>query len=369
MIKHLYIHIPFCDSICPYCDFSKRVSGDRIQKEYYIKLKEEIIYNKESFHDLETIFIGGGTPTSFTYFKELLELLNEYIDLSMIKEFSVETTPKRALDYLDLYSEYHINRISIGVESFDSRINSYIKRDNNDFENVDKIVKKLKEKNIKNINLDFIYSLPFSSIKTVKKDLEYIAKLDVTHVSFYDLILEDKTILSHDLKLNLIKLPDEDSEVKMSDLIDETMPKLGFHKYEISSWAKDNFESIHNKSYWLIEDYLGLGLNSHSLVDSFRFNNPSEMKDYLNVKTYEEYLKMRHFYPFEAKNEYFLLGLRLINGVSLSEYEKRFNSKPLDDFKGINKLIDEDLLVIENGFLKLTKKGVNLGNIVFGEFV
>ena len=369
MIKALYIHIPFCDSICPYCDFNKRVSNDDTQKEYLEKLKEEIDYNSDSFNDLETIFIGGGTPTAFNYLEELLIHLSKYINLKNIKEFTIETTIDRALRYKDIYSKFGVNRISIGVESFNKRINEYLGRKNNKYLYLKKIIKELREVGISNINLDLIFSLPYSNRYTVKEDLLKIEKLNVEHVSFYDLIIENKTKLSYDLDNNLIELPDVDESVKMRDLIDKYMPKFGYHQYEISNWSKDGYESIHNKSYWELKEYLGLGLGAHSQVENKRFSNPTSLKTYALTNSKEEYLSNRVYYEFEKDKEYFMLGLRLIKGVSLTKYKEEFGIDPLDKFKGINKLIDSGLLMIENDYLHLTKRGRDLGNIVFEEFV
>lgn len=369
MIKALYIHIPFCDSICPYCDFTKRVSSDDIQKEYLEKLKEEIDYNSNSFNDLETIFIGGGTPTAFNYLEELLIHLSKYINFKTIKEFTIETTIDRALRYKDLYTKYGINRISIGVESFNSKINLYLKRKNNKYKSLKGIIKDLRESGINNINLDLIYSLPYSNRHTVKEDLLKIKKLNVEHISFYDLIIEGKTQLSHDLDKGLITLPNEDESIKMRDIIDKYMPRFGFHQYEISNWSKDGYESIHNKSYWELKDYLGLGLGAHSLVDNKRFSNPTNLKTYALTNSKEEYISNRNYYDYEKEKEYFLLGLRMIKGVSITKYKEDFGVDPLDRFVGINKLINEGLLAIENDYLHLTKRGRDLGNIIFEEFV
>ena len=368
MIKHLYIHIPFCDRICPYCDFNKRVKSDVYEKKYLDHLLLELSYYKDELKDIETIFIGGGTPTAFSYLKELLEAIDEYIDLSKIKEFTIETTPKRALDYLDLYKKYHVNRISIGVETFDPKVNKYLKREENDYISVKNVVKSLKEKGIPEINLDFIYSLPFETLDSLKEDLKRIKELDVEHISFYDLIIEEKTQLYYDLSHNLVELPKEDETILMRDLLDRELINLGYHQYEISNWAKDGYESIHNKSYWLLKDYLGVGLGAHSLVNNKRFNNSNNLKTYASFNNFDEYLSQREYYLCEPEKEYFLMGLRLLSGVSISEYKNRFKKDPYQIFD-IKKLIDEGLLIEESDYLHVTKKGRDLGNIVYEEFV
>ena len=369
MIKHLYIHIPFCDSVCPYCDFTKRVSNNETQKIYLNQLLKEIEYNKDSFNDLETIFIGGGTPTSFIYLKELLEALNTYIDLNSIKEFTIETTPARALDYLSLYKKYNINRISIGVESFDPRVNKYLKRKSNDYESVKEVVNTLKINGITNINLDLIYSLPFQSLDLIKKDIKIIKELDATHVSYYDLIIEDKTILKYDLDHKKISLPSEDESVKMRDYINDKLDELGYKRYEISNYAKSGFESIHNMSYWTLEDYLGLGLNAHSKVGNKRFFNTNSLKTYALFNSKAEYEAEREIEECDLKVEYNILGLRTIKGVSLNIYKVLFKNDLLVDYPFVQDFINNGLLEIDGDYLRLTKKGLDLGNIVFSKFL
>ncbi|MCR5741653.1 MAG: radical SAM family heme chaperone HemW [Gammaproteobacteria bacterium] len=366
MIKHLYIHIPFCDSICPYCDFIKRVSDDNAQKEYLNSLIKELLFYKDSLSDLETIFIGGGTPTAFNYLEEFLEELDKVVDLKRVKEFTIETTPNRALRYLSIYNKYNINRISIGVESFDPIVLKYLKRKNNDYENIKSVVDTLKTNGIYNINLDLIYSLPYSSLKSIKEDLEKIISLDVKHISYYDLIIEDKTILKHDLDNNLISLPSEDLSLEMKDLIDKDLSLNGFHRYEISNWAKDGYESSHNKSYWLLEDYLGIGLASHSLVNDMRFKNTSVFKEYLNIQNKDSY---KEFYPCEKEKEYFLMGLRLTEGVSLSKYKMLYNKDVFIEYPKLKYYLDNGLIEVEGDYLKLTSKGLPISNLVFEEFV
>jgi len=210
MVKGLYIHLPFCRSICPYCDFVKRVSNKEIQFSYLKSLLVELEIRKEEIQHVETIYIGGGTPTSFLYLKELFEGIQKSVNIEQVKEYSIESTPLDALNYLSIYHHYGINRFSLGVESFDPKILSYCQRKKNSFRDVKEIICELRNEGINNINLDLIYSLPYSSLKTVKYDLKCLKKLNPTHVSYYDLIIEDGTILKHELDKKSISLPCED---------------------------------------------------------------------------------------------------------------------------------------------------------------
>ena len=362
MIKHLYIHIPFCKKICPYCDFNKRVSSDNYMIKYRDKLKEEIKLYKDSYKDLETIYIGGGTPSFYPYLKDILDELNKYIDLKIIKEFTVESTIESLANLIDIIPNYNINRISIGIESFNEKTLEYLGRrfDINDLcENLNKI----KEIGINNINFDLIAGLPFETIDSIKKGLDILISLNPTHISYYDLIKEEKTKLSYDLKMKKINLPKEDEVVEMLNLIDEVLGNNGYTKYEISNYKKEGFESIHNLAYWRLNDYLGLGSSAHSLVGFKRFYNTYDLKEYINgdLNKIEE--------DTNLKNEYFLMGLRMIKGVSISKYKSIYNKEMFIDFPFINKFIDLGLLRIDGDNLSFTDKGLRLSNIVFREFV
>ncbi len=368
MIKGLYIHIPFCDFICPYCDFKKRLKDDLIEKEYRDSLIKEILNKKEYLNDIDTIYIGGGTPTAFSYLEDILKTLDSIIDLSNIKEFTIESTSNRCLDYLDLFTKYHVNRLSIGVESFDDKLREYLKRTDETKEELIEKINRIREKGINNINLDFIYSMPYSSLSTIKNDLELIKEINPTHISFYDLIIEKNTQLSYDLKRNKVSLPSENESVRMRDLINKTLKQYGYKRYEISNWRKEGYESIHNKYYWNLEEYISFGVSSHSFYNNRRYENISNIKEYIRLIKNNDYISIIKEEDTNLKSEYFIIGLRLISGVSLSKYTNLFNSDPFKDFN-IQKLLDNKLLVKRGDNIRLSKRGLEVANIVFMEFI
>ena len=368
MIKGLYIHIPFCDSICPYCDFKKRLKDDLIEKKYKDALIKEIVNKKEYLKDIDTIYIGGGTPTAFNYLLDILETIDSLIDLSKIKELTIETTTSRCLDYLNIYNKYKVNRISIGVESFDDKLKQYLNRTNETKEELIHKINKIRKSGINNINLDFIYSMPYSSTHTIKNDLELIKEINPNHISFYDLIIEPNTTLSYDLKRGRVTLPNETESVKMRDLINKTLKDYGYKKYEISNWAKDGYESIHNKYYWNLEEYISFGVSAHSFYNGKRYENISSIKEYIRLIEENDFDSIIKEEDTDLKSEYFLMGLRLISGVSLNKYKELFNTDPFADFN-IQKLIDNKLLVKRGDNIKLSKRGLEIGNIVFMEFL
>ena len=297
MIKHLYIHIPFCKRICPYCDFNKRVSSTEIMEKYRDTLIREIKDSKNDLSNIETIYIGGGTPSFYPYIEDILKTIKEYIDINNIKEYSIESTPETILDIINLLPIYGINRVSIGVESLNQKTIEYLNRKNTSFNELKNIVGKLKNVGINNINLDFIYSLPFETIDSIKNEIDDVLKLGVTHLSFYDLIIEDKTKLSYDLSNKLISLPNEEENIMMRDYIIDTLESNGFKRYEISNYAIKSYESIHNLSYWELEDYIGIGLGSHSLVNDKRYYNTLNIYEYLNYKSIKDMAEQYNLPP------------------------------------------------------------------------
>ncbi len=365
MIKHLYIHLPFCKRICAYCDFTKRVSNLKIMEDYMKKLIEEIDFNKDNLKSIETIYIGGGTPSFYPYLESILKKIKEVVDISKVKEYTIESTLETVLDYKTIYHKYGINRISIGIESLNKDTLKYINRPVYSKESIKDSISELIKNNISNINFDLIYSLPYETIDSIKDTLDLIKDIKPAHISYYDLIVEDKTKLAYDLKNNSISLLDEDTNILMRDLINDSLIDMGYNHYEISNYALNGFESIHNLSYWDLDDYIGLGLNAHSLVNNKRYSNTDSLKEYLNSKNFND---IKNYYEFERCSEYFLMGLRKTKGVSLSKYIKIFNEDPIVKYN-LKKHIDNHLLEIDGDYLRFTKEGINLGNIVFEEFV
>lgn len=365
MIKHLYIHLPFCKRICAYCDFSKRVSSRSIMEAYKNKLIEEIEFNKDKYKFIETIYIGGGTPSFYPYLIDILSKIKEVINLKIVKEYTIESTLETVLDYKNIYSKYGINRISIGIESFNTKTLEYISRPIYSLDYIKHVMNELNKYSIFNINFDLIYSLPYETIESINKTLDYIEILKPNHISYYDLIIENKTKLFYDLKNNKIKLLDEDTNLEMERLIDKRLESLGYIKYEISNYAYEGYKSLHNLSYWNLEEYLGLGLSAHSQYDNKRYSNTTNMKEYLSTLDFN---MIKSYYDFNEESEYLLMGLRKIEGISLTEYKNKYNIDPIDKYN-LNKHIDSGLLEIKDNYLRFTKKGLDLSNIVFEEFV
>ncbi len=363
-MKGLYIHIPFCNKICNYCDFPKMVSSDENKIKYIKRIKEELEFRKDELTNIDTVYIGGGTPNSLSIelLEELLDSIKEYLKKS--KESTIELNP----DLLDinqilLFKKYNINRVSLGVESFKDDTLKLLGRTHNKKVVFDKI-KLLKENGIENINIDLIFGIPNETIDDVKYNLECFKELNIPHLSYYSLILEDKTIFSYMINNHKLELLDDDIVADMYDYINNFLKDNGYIHYEISNYSKKGYESKHNLLYWNEAEYVGIGLGAAGFIKPYRYTNYKTLKEYFNEYTEEKTL----IDLSEEKNEYFMLGLRKIDGVSLNNYETKYHSNPFYDFN-IQKLIDKGLLVLENNNLKVHPDKLFVANLVFEEFI
>ena len=363
-MKGLYIHIPFCKQICSYCDFPKMVSNIKNYDIYIDKLIQELDSKESDLYSIDTIYIGGGTPNLLS--NELLEKLFKRIlkYAYFAKEVSIECNPDLITEeQAILFEKYKINRVSMGVETTNQSILNLLYRKHTK-EDVIKAIDILRRHNINNINLDFIFGLPNQTITDLKNDLDFYYSLKLNHASFYSLILEDKTILAHKLEKNEIVLPNDELTAKMYDYINFRMKDEGYKHYEISNYAKDGYESIHNLLYWNCSEYVAVGMGASGYIKPYRYTNYKTLTKYL-LNTEEN----RDLIDFnEEKKEYLLLGLRKLEGVSISLYEQRFKSSILNDFN-LKKYLESGLLKISSDHLFIPEDKMFISNQVFMEFV
>ena len=360
----LYVHIPFCNTICTYCDFPKIIANDCKKEEYINHLIDELNSYKDKLKDVKTVYIGGGTPNSLdiNLLKKLFLALKPYLDQSIENTIEINSELFNE-DQAMLFSEFNINRVSIGVQTFSDRLIKIINRYHTK-ESVLKAINLLNKHNISNINIDMIYGLPTQTIEELKFDLDYLLNLNIKHISYYSLILEEKTVLEYQIRNKIIAEPDEDLTEEMAILVNETLNRSRFKHYEISNYALDNYESRHNLIYWNHEDYIGIGARACGFYNNIRYQNNFILKKY-----YEKYIDFEETISMkEAKNEYMMLGLRKIKGVNLKDYYLKFNSKIEEDFN-LDKLLKYDLIEIVDGYLRIKKEKILLGNVVFEEFV
>ena len=363
-LKGLYIHIPFCESICHYCDFVKRVPRNQEMIDTYIgALINEISSYRDHFSTIETIYIGGGTPSmlSVDQFKRLFESLKDIKPL----EYTVEVNPESYTDEKgELFKEYGINRISLGVQTFNPTLLNYLNRKHTN-EHVIHVVNHLKSIGIPYISVDLIYSIPGQTLTDLKTDLEYIKKLDITHVSCYSLILEEKTYFYHQYLRGKFETMDEDTEATMYQIVMDELKSQGFEHYEISNYAKNQHYSKHNLLYWTLGEYIGVGLGAHGLVENKRTYNHKALPKYLINPLDRAEIQS----PESLLQDELIFGLRKIEGVSISELEEKYSFKLLEKYPSLKEKIEIGLVKIEEGRLKLTDKGIFLGNQVFMVFI
>jgi len=265
----LYVHIPFCNHICYYCDFPKRVSNSILKEKYIESLFKEIKYYSSRFNDVDTVYIGGGTPSSLSI--RLLKMIIAALP-SYVKEFTIECNPNDInKEFLDLLKEHSVNRISLGVQSFDDTSLKTIGRTHSGKNAINAI--KLIKKYSFNLNVDLIYNIPGQSLNQVVKELEVLGSLDIDHISYYSLILEDKTIFSKMIKTREIVPNDIDIEAEMFEMIITRLKQLGYNHYEISNFAKQSKESMHNLIYWKNQEYIGIGMSAAGYLKNTRYQN------------------------------------------------------------------------------------------------
>lgn len=326
---------------------------DALEKEINSLYKGEV---------LDTLYIGGGTPTSLDINRltRLLQILKKF-KLSDNYEFTfecnIENTDKEKLELLKYYG---VNRLSFGVQSFNKNMLKLLNRDYTK-EDIFDIIDTAHIVGFKNINIDLIYGVPNENLDILKKDISLFLKLDITHISTYALMIENNTVLSN---LNYKNI-DEDLEYEMYSYIKDKLVENNFNHYEISNYSKVGYESKHNLNYWNNNSYYGFGLGAVSYIDNYRITNTSNMRNYLNNR----YEKERAYEDKKTQmsNE-IILGLRKTEGISLKHFEEKFNVK-IEDIYDIKKLIYNHMLEEENGYLRINEKYLYISNEILCEFI
>lgn len=363
----LYIHIPFCESKCHYCNFVSFNKSD-IHKEQYIEyLLKEIKLNTNKDYLVNTIFIGGGTPSCLKNgdILRISKTIKENFVLDKNIEFTIEANPNSfTKEKAKEFVKAGINRISFGLQTSNNKILKLINRihTKKDFINAVKLAKQV---GLKNINADILIGLPNQKLRDVKRTLKLITKLNLLHVSCYSLILEENTALFKMVENKKLKLPLDDKILKMYDFALKYLEKHKIFRYEVSNFAKKEKECLHNLTYWNLSNYLGLGLNSHSKIGNERFENFSEFKNYYksldeNQKPIKEKTQLS---LMDQKEEFIMLGLRKSNGINLKEYQNLFNENlEIVKAKEINFLLKNNLIEIVNDSLFATNLGFKVLN-------
>ncbi|MCE5220714.1 MAG: radical SAM family heme chaperone HemW [Clostridium sp.] len=368
----LYIHIPFCKQKCLYCDFPSFSGKEKFMNEYIDALNKEILQKAEKY-SINSIFIGGGTPSYLTdsNLQSLLVTLNN-LKLKENLEFTVECNPGTLnKKKLDVMKKYNVNRISIGLQATKNSILKEIGRIHNyeEFKNNYFLARDI---GFDNINVDLMFGLPNQNFEDWKQSLEEIAKLEPNHISAYSLIIEEGTHFYNLYEQDKLNLPEEDKERFMYLATKEILNKYGYHQYEISNFAKVGKECFHNKVYWKCNEYLGLGVSASSFIDEKRIKNIDDIEEYIKkINEDENVIEQIHVNDIsDDMEEFIFMGLRMIEGIKINEFKKRFN-KDIYEVYGdiIEKNIKRELLICNSEKLFLSSRGMEISNYVMSDFI
>lgn len=359
MVKSVYIHVPFCNKICNYCDFCKIYYNEEYANKYIVSLEKEIRekYNNEF---ISTIYIGGGTP-SILNDKQLHKLLEmtKVFNLNKNIEFTFECNIEDiSISKLNILKQYNVNRLSIGVQTFDDNLLAYLGRSYTKKDIVDKI--NMCKKLFNNINIDLIYAIPKQTIQQLKYDLDMFLKLNITHISTYSLIIEPNTKLYINKQENI----DEDLDYEMYKLIQTTLKANHYNQYEISNFSKKTFQSKHNLTYWNNEEYYGFGLGSCGYINNIRYQNTKNINSYINCNY--TFSKEVVDLSKEIENE-FMLGFRKIKGIN----KKEFKNKYFDIYKidKIKELIKTRELIDDGQYIFVNPKYLYISNTILVKLI
>lgn len=367
----IYVHIPFCMRKCYYCDFCSYPEQLEKQEDYVQALKEEIKERSKRVKNyVDTIYIGGGTPSIIdaSYIAEILNCIRANYKVKKNAEITIEVNPGTVTkNKLITYKAAGITRLSIGLQSTKDNLLKEIGRIHTyeDFINTYEVATEI---GFKNINVDLMIGLPEQTLKDVEDSLRELKYLKPKHISVYSLIVEENTKLEVLVNLGKLELPTDELEREMYWKVKEVLENNGYDHYEISNFAKKGYKSKHNYNCWKQHSYLGFGAAAHSYYNNIRYSNTTNLEEYLQNPANKKIEEKQTI--DDAKKEYMMLGLRTLEGVSISEFKQKYIDNPLYLFKDeINKLVKEDLLEIDLDSIKLTNKGLDLANLVWEEFV
>ena len=378
----IYVHIPFCAKKCNYCDFYSLACGEDEKKAYIEALKREIREVAKNVNDeyrVYTIYFGGGTPSIIKayYIKEILDEIRSHFKLyedDFFPEITIECNPKTVdMEKLLVYKEAGVNRISLGLQSTNDdelrllgRIHTY-----EDFLYSYDMVRK---SGFTNVNIDLMSAIPNQKISTYERSLDELIKLNPEHISSYSLIIEEGTNFYKKYSENaplVMDLPSEDEDRAMYELTSFRLAEAGYKRYEISNYAKKGYHSRHNTSYWERVPYLGFGVGASSLFENERYDNVGNLKEYIknagisDVRRNITKLSLR-----DEMSEFMFLGLRLIDGISKQVFTKILTFT-VDEIFGdvVKKHINNELLIDNGDFLKLSDRGLDISNYVLSDFL
>lgn len=371
----IYIHIPFCKQKCKYCDFNSYAGLDFLYESYAGVLASEIAFRASQLEGLNvnSIYMGGGTPTLIdpTYIDAMLTAVDKHFSIASDAEVSMEANPETVnVKQLTELKRAGVNRLSIGFQSLDDDRLLVLGRKHSAQQAVNAF-RMAREAGFDNVSTDLIFGVPGQSLAAWAITLEQVASLEPDHLSCYGLIVEPNTVLEREMESGLIRATDEDLQADMFMYTIESLVESGYEHYEISNYAKPGKSCKHNLTYWDNYDYIGFGAGAHSKLKGKRFCNLRAVDDYIQAAGTHSYVAEQIDLSVEDEmSETVFLGLRKIKGIDLEWFEGRFGRSVYDVYGAeVDALTRDGLLTERDGSLKLTHKGILLGNEVFSRFV
>ncbi len=369
----LYIHIPFCKQICPYCDFYKMVVSEDLKTKYIKAVIKEIQLKKLECVSFDTIYLGGGTPSSLSInnLELLFNHLNKLLDLSKIKEITFECNPLDiSEELLSILKKYHVTRLSIGIQTLNPKFQSLIKRYTSIYE-LEKIVKLLKKYQFDNYNFDLMYGFYGQTINDLKNDIDNLLKFNPKHLSIYALIIEEKTYFGKLANESVILEASDDEQAGMYEFIISYLESHGFYQYETSNFACSGYESVHNLIYWDHNEYYSLGAGASSYVDKKRMVTTSKINDYINAIEGGKLLTLvEELSKDDEIDEYLMMNLRKTTGLNLDEFKRLYDMDIFLYYPSLNRLINVDkYLEIVDNHLIIKRKYFYVANSVIVKII
>lgn len=380
----LYVHIPYCLSKCPYCDFNSHVVPHIPERQYTAALLCELEWfgSADDWRNrpLQSIFFGGGTPSTFSpgSIGAILERAASLFAIESECEITLESNPG-TVDQAKFagYRAAGVNRISVGVQSFQPRLLKFLGRAHS-AEEARRALETVRKAGFDNFSFDLIYANPGQSLADLQADLDTGLEVHSPHLSAYNLTFEEGTPFHHDYRTGKLRSLSEDEEIAMAELIENKLSAAGLERYEISNYARPGWHSRHNVNYWRGGDYLGVGAGAHSFRNtkaegtmSVRWSNEKNPARYMEqiARSNEAVVEREEIDRVKAAGEFMFLGLRMTRGVSSDSFRSRFGQSPLEFFPRIEDWLEGDLMEEKHGFLRLKPKGLLVANSIFVQFM
>ena len=370
----VYVHIPFCESKCNYCDFNSFAHKEDFFEPYVNSLIDEIENCSElSQRNIDTIFIGGGTPSVLPpyYIGKIMETLGKH-KISKTAEITIETNPNSlTFEKLSAYRKSGINRLSIGLQTMQNELLKKLGRlhSTNDFLNCHENALRA---GFENISADLIFAVPGQTLKDWEESLKALIELKLNHISCYSLIIEEGTPFYAEYEKGKLSPIDDELDRQMYYLALDMLSSNAYKQYEISNFARESFESRHNIAYWTRKNYIGFGLSAHSLFDNKRFENSSCLDTYIKHSRNADIIRqsIEILTQKDQIEEFMFLGLRMNDGISFKNFKEQFGVELMSVYGNIlNTQKANGLLFFDSNIVKLTRKGVDLSNVVFSDFL